>query len=101
MSGPDPKGGMMRPLEPPREILEMAETGEVGVKTVPATEVAYLVHKGPHSGVQDSQLKLMRWIAENGYELMGPGIAIFHNDLIMVKNEDDLITELQFPVRRK
>lgn len=91
----------MRPLEPPQEIKEMAETGEATVKTVPAQEVAFLVHKGPHSGVQDSQMKLMRWISENGYELMGPGVAIFHNDLILVKNEEDLITELQFPVRKK
>jgi effector-binding domain-containing protein len=91
----------MKPLEPPEEIMEMAESGEAAVKAVPAQEVAYLVHKGPHSGVQDSQLKLMRWIADNGYELMGPGSAIFHNDLIIVRNEEDLITELQFPVRKK
>lgn len=91
----------MRPLEPPEEIKRMAETGVVGVKTVPAQEVAFLVHKGPHSGVQDSFLRLMRWIAENGYELMGPGVAVFHNDLITVKSEEDLITELHFPVRKK
>lgn len=91
----------MRPMEPPREIKEMAESGDTAVKTVPAQEVAFLVHKGPHAGVQDSQLKLMRWISDNGYELMGPGIAVFHNDLILVKDEEDLITELQFPVRKK
>jgi effector-binding domain-containing protein len=91
----------MRPLEPPQEIQEMAESGEVAVKTTPPQEVAYLVHKGSHAGVQDSFLKLMRWISENGYELMGPGIAIFHNDLIMVRDEEDLVTELQFPVRKK
>ena len=91
----------MRPLEPPPEIKKMAGTGEAGTKTVPAQEVAYLVHKGAHSGVQDSQLRLMRWIGDNGYELMGPGIAIFHNDLIIARNEEDLITELQFPVRKK
>ena len=91
----------MRPLEPPEDIKRMAGTGEAGVKTVPAQNVAFLVHKGPHSGVQDSQLKLMRWIADNGYELMGPGLAIFHNDLIITRSEEDLITELQFPVRKK
>jgi len=91
----------MRPLEPPDEIKRMAETGETGVKTVPAQEVAFLVHKGPYSGVQDSQLKLMRWIADNGFELMGPGVAIFHNDLIITRSEEDLVTELQFPVRKK
>ncbi len=91
----------MRPLEPPPEIKKFAETGEAGVKTVPAQEVAFVVHKGPYAGIQDSQLRLMRWIGENGYELMGPGAAIFHNDLIITRSEDDLITELQFPVRKK
>jgi effector-binding domain-containing protein len=92
----------MRPLEPPQEIMEMAASGEVAVKTTEPQEVAYLVHKGSHAGVQDAFLKLMRWISENGYELMGPGVAVFHNDLIMVGNrEDELVTELQFPVRKK
>ncbi|MDI6873979.1 GyrI-like domain-containing protein [Candidatus Solincola sp.] len=91
----------MRPLEPPEEIKRMAETGEAAVKTVPAREVAYLVHKGPHSGLQDSFFRLMRWISENGYELMGPGEAVFHNDTITVRSEEELITELRFPVRKK
>ncbi len=91
----------MRPLEPPPEIKEMAESGEIGVKTVPAQEVAWLVHKGPYSGVQDSQFKLMRWISDNGFELMGPGIAVFHNDPIITRNEEELLTELRFPVRKK
>ena len=91
----------MRPLEPPQEIQYMAESGEAAVKTIQPQEVAYLVHKGSHAGIQDSFLKLMRWISENGYELMGPGMAIFHSDLIMVHDEEDLITELQFPVRKK
>lgn len=91
----------MRPLQPPQEIVEMAKSGDAAVKTVPAQEVAYAVHKGPYSGMQDSQRNLMRWIADNGYELMGPGAAVFHNDPITVRDEDDLITELQFPVRKK
>lgn len=91
----------MRSLEPPKEIQEMAASGKAAVKTPPPQEVAYLVHKGSHAGVQDSFLELMRWISENGYELMGPGMAVFHNDLIMVGDEENLITELQFPVRKK
>ncbi|OFW58008.1 MAG: hypothetical protein A2W01_10720 [Candidatus Solincola sediminis] len=91
----------MRPLEPPQEIKDLAETGEVEVKTTQPQEVAFTVHKGSQADLQDSFLKLMRWAAENGYELMGPGLAIFHNDLIMVTSEDDLITELQFPVHKK
>jgi effector-binding domain-containing protein len=91
----------MRPLEPPQEIRDMAESGEVKVKTTEPEEVVSFVLKGSHAGVQDGFLKLMRWISENGYELMGPGLAIFHNDLVIVGNEENLITELQFPVRKK
>jgi effector-binding domain-containing protein len=79
----------------------MAESGDVAVKATEPQEVAYLVHKGTHAAVQDSFLKLMRWLGENGYEMMGPGVAIFHNDLVTVDSEDDLITELQFPVKKK
>jgi effector-binding domain-containing protein len=91
----------MRPLEPPQEIKDMAESGEVKVKKTQPQEVVSTVMKGSYAGVQDGFLMLMRWVAENGYELMGPGIAVFHNDLVIVGNEEDLITELQFPVRKK
>ncbi len=91
----------MRPLEPPQEIKDLAESGEVKVKTTQPQEVAFMVHKGSQASLQDSFLKLMRWIADNDYELMGPGLAIFHNDLIMAGSEDALITELQFPIGKK
>lgn len=71
------------------------------MNALPTKKGIYPVHKGTHSGVQDSFLKLMRWIAENGYELMGLDVAVFHNDMITVKSEEDLITELRFPVRKK
>ncbi|MDY6794022.1 MAG: hypothetical protein SWK76_01880 [Actinomycetota bacterium] len=91
----------MRPLEPPQEIKRMAETGEVFVKTPEPQEMAYMVHKGSQINIQDSFMKLMKWISDNGFELMGPGEAVFHNDPIMVQSEDDLITEIRFPVRKK
>jgi effector-binding domain-containing protein len=92
---------MMRPLVPPEKIIEMARSGEVGVKTTEPMEVAYLVHAGSYQSMQDSFLRLLRWISENGYEVMGPPINIYHNDPMMVRSEDDLITEVQFPVRKK
>ncbi len=91
----------MRPLRPPEDILEKATTGEVGVKKVPEREVAYAVHRGPHAQLQDAFLRLMRWISENGYELMGPGEAVFHLDPVVARTEDELLTEIRFPVRKK
>lgn len=91
----------MRPLEPPGDIREMAGTGEIRVKTTEPMEVAYMVLKGSYQEMGESFMCLLRWIAENGYEVMGPGINVYHNDPMMVRSEDDLITEVQFPIKKK
>lgn len=67
----------MRPIKPPREILEKAKTGEMGIRSIPEHGVAYAVYQGSHAGLQNAFLLLMKWISENGYELMGPGEAAF------------------------
>jgi effector-binding domain-containing protein len=91
----------MRPLEPPAEIKELAESGEIRVKTTEPLQVVYLVHKGSYANMAESFMRLLRWIAENDYEVMGPGINIYHNDPMMVRSEEELITEVQFPIRKK
>lgn len=79
----------------------MADSGEIAVKTTESREVAYLVKKGSYEEMSESFMRLLRWIAENGYEVMGPGVNVYHNDPMMVRSEEDLITEVQFPVRKK
>ncbi len=79
----------------------MADSGEIAVKTTEPREVAYLVKKGSYEEMSESFMRLLRWIAENGYEVMGPGVNVYHNDPMMVRSEEDLITEVQFPVRKK
>ncbi len=91
----------MRPLELPEEIEEMAESGDIRVKTAEPMEVAYLVHKGPYDEMGEALMRLLRWISDNGYELMGPPINIYHRDPMMVKSEEELVTEVQFPVKKK
>ncbi len=91
----------MRPLDPPQDILAMADSGEIKVKTTEPMEVVYLVQKGSYQEMSDSFIRLLRWIAENGYEVMGPAINVYHNDPMMVRSEDDLVTEVQFPIRKK
>ena len=91
----------MRPLDPPEEILGMAGTGEVKIKTTEPMQVAYLVHRGPYSEIGESLTELMLWISQNGYELMGPAITIYHTDPVIAKSEEDYITEIQFPVNLK
>ncbi len=91
----------MRPLVPPEKILEMARSGDIEVKTTEPLQVAYLVHRGSYQSMQESFLRLMRWISENGYEMDGPPVNVYHNDPMMVRSEEELITEVQIPVRKK
>ena len=79
----------------------MANSGEIKVKTTEPQQVVYLVQKGSYQEMSESFMRLLRWMAENGYEVMGPAVNIYHNDPMMVRSEDDLVTEVQFPVRKK
>ncbi len=81
--------------------MQMARSGEVEVKTTEPQQVAYLVHAGSYQSMQDSFMRLLRWISENGYEVAGPPVNVYHNDPMMVRSEEELITEVQFPVRKK
>lgn len=91
----------MRPLVPPEDIALMADSQDVKTKTLQPVEVAYTVHKGSYDNIQESFTRLMMWISENGYEIMGPGTAVFHIDELTARNSEDLLTELQFQVQKK
>jgi|YNPNPStandDraft_1061719.scaffolds.fasta_scaffold21720_2 effector-binding domain-containing protein len=91
----------MRPLVPPEKILQMARSGDIEVKTTEPMQVAYLVHQGSYQSMQEAFLRLMRWISDNGYEMTGPPLNVYHNDPMMVRSEEELITEVQIPVRKK
>ncbi|KAF5437252.1 effector-binding domain-containing protein [Candidatus Methanophagaceae archaeon] len=63
----------------------MAKSGEVKVKTTKTQEVVW---------------KLVPWVEENGYEIVGPPVAVCHNDSHTAL-EEELVTECPFPVRKR
>jgi AraC family transcriptional regulator len=83
----------------PKELLKMSRSGEIKIKKTEPMEVAFAIHKGSYSKVGETFHKMMPWIMEKGYIVAGPPINIFHNDP-MVTPEDELITEVQFPIRK-
>ena len=86
--------------EIPEEIVKLAESGEVKVKTTKPQEVAFAMHKGSYQKLGAVFGKLVQWINENGYEIVGPSVTVCFNDS-HTTSEEELVSECQFPVRKR
>lgn len=84
----------------PEEVVKLAESGEVKVKTTKPQEVVFAVHKGSYQNLGEVFGKLAQWIEENGYEIVGPAVTICYNDPHTTP-EEELVSECQFPVRKR
>jgi len=84
----------------PEEIVKLAASGEVKVKTTKTQEVAFAVHKGSYQKLGAVFGKLVQWIEENGYEIVGPSVTVCYNDPHTTP-EEELVSECQFPVRKR
>ncbi len=84
----------------PEEILRMAKTGEIGVKTTQPQLVVCMVHVGPYSLLGEVFKKVAEWANKNGYEVSGPPRTVYYNEAGSVP-DNELITEVQIPVKRK
>ena len=72
----------------------------LGVKKVEGAEVASTMHKGPYDQVGATYGALAGWIAENGYQIIGPGEEVYLSDPDKTPPEE-LLTEIRFPVKKR
>lgn len=81
--------------------LAEAEPDEqgVGIKQVAPQVVASAMHKGPYDQVGPTYDQLFRWIAEQGYQVVGPPREVYYSDPAEVPPEEYL-TEVRIPVAR-
>ena len=84
----------------PEEIVKLAESGEVKLKTTKPQEVAFAVHKGSYQKLGEVFGKLVQWIGEKGYEIVGPAVTVCYNDPHTTP-EEELVSECPFPVRKR
>lgn len=47
-------------------------TGRISTRVLPATTVAETVHAGPYEGLTDAYTALTTWVADQGFEAIGP-----------------------------
>lgn len=72
------------------------------VRTIPGGEVACFVHRGPYEWIPCIYEKVLDWFGRNRYEVAGEAREVFlvAPDPHAGGTQDDMITEIQVPVRR-
>lgn len=98
-SGAEAEWELRAPVAADAEDQERNDEG-LGVKRVPARTVASAMHKGSYQTVELTYRSLVQWIADEGYEIVGPHEEVYLSDPAQVSPEEYL-TEVRFPVRRK
>ena len=75
--------------------------GTLEFKTEKAVTVASLVFRGGYSKLRDVNESVAKWINDNNYELSGNLFNIYHVSPAGSNDEDDFITEVCFPIRKR
>lgn len=77
------------------------ETGDIGfVKTEPVTAVC-IYHKGSYGNLRESYNAIIKYIEENNYEIIENARECYIDGCWNKENEDDYLTEIQFPVKKR
>ena len=91
------EGDVFEVCIPLEEDSGVAGDKEVKIKKLDAMSVAAARHEGPHSKIGETYGKLLSWIEENGYGIVGPCREVYHKNPTQFA-EDDLLTEVQVVV---
>jgi effector-binding domain-containing protein len=79
---------------------DLPATERIRVRELPGAEsMACVVHHGPFVTIGEAYDALMKWIGENGYQIVGPGREVYLHEANQAdQNDPDTVTEVQFPV---
>ncbi len=76
-------------------------TENVVFKTVPEIETASAIYKGSYEQITAVNHAVADWVRDNKYEFSGPMFCIYHVSPAQTSNQDDLVTEVCYPIKRK
>jgi len=74
--------------------------GKIKIMSIPAQEVLCIRHKGPYREVGSAYATLFRYASEKGCIPKGCPMEIYLNDPSKVP-ENELLTEIQLPVKKR
>ena len=72
--------------------------GEIGFKEFGPVTAACVKHRGPYDGLGEAYAAIMRWMSENGMELVEPPRECYIDGCWNKGSEDEYLTEIQFPI---
>jgi DNA-binding transcriptional MerR regulator len=83
-------------------VGDLKESARIKIKEIPAVaSMACIVHHGPFVTIGEAYDAILKWIGENGYQIVGPAREVYLREAENVSQTDpDTITEIQFPVRK-
>lgn len=70
------------------------------MKSNPITAVC-IYHKGAYNNLRDSYNIILKYIEDNGYEIIDNARECYIDGCWNKKNEEDYLTEIQFPVKKR
>ena len=77
------------------------ETGDLHFKALPEIQAACVFHKGSYRTFSESYEVVLRYIEENGYEIVGEIRESYIDGVWNKDDESEWLSEIQVPVRRK
>jgi DNA-binding transcriptional MerR regulator len=77
-----------------------ALSGRIERLELPEAELAYTVHRGSYDTLDDSLVQLLRWVLDQGLEIVGDAREIFLEHPASVSDPRKYQTELAIPIRR-
>ena len=77
------------------------ETGDLHFKALPEIQAACVFHKGSYRTFSESYEVVLRYIEENGYEIVGKIRESYIDGVWNKDDESEWLSEIQVPVRRK
>lgn len=77
----------------------IVEEENIKFKTIPEHTVVAAIHKGPYTNVGPVIHAVAEYAISKGYNIVGPITEVYFNDPNVV-DEEELLTEVQFPVMK-
>lgn len=74
---------------------------DIHFKKMEAVSAASLMHKGNYDGLSKAYAYLLKWIEDNGYEIIQKPRENYIDGIWNKENSEEWLTEIQIPVKKK
>ena len=76
------------------------DTGELHFKTMPKLQIASVFHKGSYNTLADSYERVLKYVEDNGYEIVGAIRESYIDGVWNKEDESEWLTEIQVPIKK-